>query len=255
LTTSGRRTWLKLHAERTLHGTTKRELELPERWVWIGYLCLAADSPLPGIACVAQGVPYTTDQLCRLLDVPQDILERATDKMVAAGKIAINGDGIHIVNWERYQGDYVRKQRSRARVTNVTPPAAVTNVTDRGRGRGRGEGREDKSSSSSATTARVSELQRIYEANIGALTPMLAEELDAIADDYSPDWFEAAVKEALTAGVRSLKYVKAILERWDRDGFKTPLKRQPAAGAGAPRQRQLPDAQQLQEGWGAHENP
>lgn len=142
---TGRRSWLKLFAERTLHGTTIKELEPAERWVWIGYLCLAADSPISGIACVAQGVPYTTGQTCRLLDVSPAVLKCATEKMVAAGKISVNGEGVHITNWEHYQGDYVRKQKERTAVTKVTPEPDVTNVTDRGRGRGRGrvEGEED----------------------------------------------------------------------------------------------------------------
>jgi DnaD/phage-associated family protein len=42
--------------------------------------------------------------------------------------------------------------------------------------------------------------------------------LGEIADAFTADWFEAAVKEAVEAGVRKLKYVKAILERWKVEG-------------------------------------
>jgi len=241
--------WLKLYGHETIHGTTTKELEPGERWCWIGYLSLASLSPAPGTICVAEGLPYTTDQLSRLLAVTPTLLKRATDKMVAADKISVDGAGIHILNWSHYQGDYVRKQNERARVSNVTPPPGVTNVTDRGRGRGRGErGEEDRSSSTSRGDAFAA-FVTIYEDNIGVVVPSTVELLDDLYQHYSVEWFRAAVKEAIANNARSLTYVKAILERWNRDGFKTPLRHRPAGGAGARRQQGLPDAQQLKQGW------
>ena len=105
------------------------------------------------------------------------------------------------------------------------------------------------STTTSPTPARGGELARLYEANIGAITPLVAQELGDIADDYAAEWFEAAVREALANNVRSLKYIKAILERWSRDGFKAPLRRKPASGAGVQPARGLPNAQELEKGW------
>lgn len=329
MTIPGRKTWLKLYAYRTLHGSTTQELQPDERWVWIGLLCLAADSPVSGTVCLGAGVPYTPSQLPRVLHVSPSLLRRALNKMVAADKLSTDADGIHITNWEHYQGDYERMRQVRTRQANELPPqkppkpdscegcgdhaerlvlhhidgnpknnaptnltylcvpchmalhrpetplpperlpafkgrhpratnvaakAAATNsatdVADRRRGRGeRGEGER---SSSASSTARVAELVHVYEANIGAITPIVAQELDQIADEYPAGWFEAAVKEALDANARSLNYVKAILQRWSRDGFKTPLRRQPAGGAGARGKKSLPTAEQLQQGWDTH---
>lgn len=123
-----RRSWVKLWTQQTLYGTTSQELEPAERWVWCGLLCLAGDSPCAGIICVAAGVPYTDQQLARILQVDLDLLNSAFAKMREHGKITVNGEGIHICNWEHYQADYARMQRMRAKrsVTNVTREVGVT---------------------------------------------------------------------------------------------------------------------------------
>lgn len=63
-------------------------------------------------------------------------------------------------------------------------------------------------------------ISQCYESNINILTPLVADQLKDIAIAYPPGWFEEAVKEAVSANVRNLKYITAILERWKVDGFK-----------------------------------
>ena len=69
-------------------------------------------------------------------------------------------------------------------------------------------------------------IYRIYEANIGALTPIIANRLDMDIDDYSFEWVEKAIELAVTNEARNLVYVEAILARWKKDGFGVD-KRQP----------------------------
>lgn len=59
---------------------------------------------------------------------------------------------------------------------------------------------------------------RLYEQNIGLVTPMLAEELAEAAGQYPAEWIEEALREAVTHNRRSWRYIRAILERWARDG-------------------------------------
>lgn len=59
---------------------------------------------------------------------------------------------------------------------------------------------------------------RLYEQNIGLVTPMLAEELTEAAGQYPADWVEEAFREAVTHNRRSWRYICAILERWAREG-------------------------------------
>ena len=66
----------------------------------------------------------------------------------------------------------------------------------------------------------------IYEQEIGALSPMIGERLKDIEKDFPAGWFEKAVREAKTTTTRvSLKYIMAILDRWDAEGL--PVEHQP----------------------------
>ncbi len=60
----------------------------------------------------------------------------------------------------------------------------------------------------------------LYEENIGALTPLIAEELKEAEQNYPGDWIEAAFREAVAHNKRSWKYIGAILERWHEQGRK-----------------------------------
>lgn len=53
--------------------------------------------------------------------------------------------------------------------------------------------------------------------------PIESEKLVALYDKYNGRWLEAAIIEATESSTRpNLKYIAAILERWERDGFKAP---------------------------------
>ncbi|MEL7646060.1 MAG: DnaD domain protein [Anaerolineaceae bacterium] len=59
---------------------------------------------------------------------------------------------------------------------------------------------------------------RLYEANIGPLTPMMAEMLKADALEYPADWIEDAISEAVERNIRNWRYVRAILKTWKEKG-------------------------------------
>jgi DnaD/phage-associated family protein len=58
----------------------------------------------------------------------------------------------------------------------------------------------------------------LYEQNIGAMTPMLAEILRDAEKEYPAEWIEEAIRQAVEHNARSWKYVAAILERWKKEG-------------------------------------
>ena len=58
----------------------------------------------------------------------------------------------------------------------------------------------------------------LYEENIGALTPLLSEELMEAEGTYPAVWIEDAFREAAAMNKRSWRYVQAILERWASEG-------------------------------------
>jgi len=59
----------------------------------------------------------------------------------------------------------------------------------------------------------------LYEANIGAVTPLLADVLREAERDYAATWVEYAFREACNNNKRSWKYVEAILKRIKTEGF------------------------------------
>lgn len=58
----------------------------------------------------------------------------------------------------------------------------------------------------------------LYEENIGALTPAIAERLKEAEDDYAYEWIEEAINIAIDRNVRNWKYIDAILKRWKEEG-------------------------------------
>lgn len=59
---------------------------------------------------------------------------------------------------------------------------------------------------------------RLYEENIGPLTPIIADMLREAEQTYRPDWIEEAITIAVQNNVRRWKYVDAILRSWQEEG-------------------------------------
>ncbi|NQW18307.1 MAG: DnaD domain protein [Chloroflexi bacterium] len=58
----------------------------------------------------------------------------------------------------------------------------------------------------------------LYEQNIGALTPIVAERIKEAADQYPDSWIREAIGLAAENNARNWRYVTAILERWQTEG-------------------------------------
>jgi len=59
---------------------------------------------------------------------------------------------------------------------------------------------------------------RLYEENIGPLTPMIADVLRDCEKDYPYEWISDAVQEAVVNNARSWRYVESILKNWKENG-------------------------------------
>ena len=59
---------------------------------------------------------------------------------------------------------------------------------------------------------------KLYEENIGPLTPMIAEDLKDAEQTYPPEWIADAVKIAVENNVRRWRYIQAILQSWKKEG-------------------------------------
>ena len=58
----------------------------------------------------------------------------------------------------------------------------------------------------------------LYEANIGPLTPMIAETLNEAEEMYSEAWIEEAMRIAVEKNIRHWRYIEAILRTWKEKG-------------------------------------
>jgi DnaD/phage-associated family protein len=59
---------------------------------------------------------------------------------------------------------------------------------------------------------------RLYEANIGLLSPILADELKDAEMTYPSEWIEEAIRIAVENNVRKWSYIRAILESMAAEG-------------------------------------
>lgn len=66
----------------------------------------------------------------------------------------------------------------------------------------------------------------LYEQNIGALTPLIAETLRDAEKTYPYEWITEAMRIAVELNKRSWRYVEAVLKRWTLEG--KPDMRKPA---------------------------
>lgn len=61
-------------------------------------------------------------------------------------------------------------------------------------------------------------IYRLYEENIGALTPLIAQSLEEAEKDYSIEWVESAIQCAVDNNARKWSYIITVLERWKQEG-------------------------------------
>lgn len=82
----------------------------------------------------------------------------------------------------------------------------------------------------------------LYEQNIGLMTPLIADQLRDLEKNYPPDWITEAFDIAVSRNKRSLRYIQAILKRWETEGKdETQDEIVGRSDRSQPRRRDLPD--------------
>jgi DnaD/phage-associated family protein len=71
---------------------------------------------------------------------------------------------------------------------------------------------------SSAPPVERPNIFKLYEENIGPLTPLIADALRDAEATYPPEWIEEAIGESVKRNKRNWKYVEAILRSWKEKG-------------------------------------
>jgi DNA replication protein len=62
------------------------------------------------------------------------------------------------------------------------------------------------------------DIYKLYENNIGLITPIIADQLKAAGEEYPLDWIEDAIRIAVENNVRRWTYISRILASWNERG-------------------------------------
>lgn len=120
----GRFTWIKIYCENWLRGSIRQEP--PEiRGIWVDLLTLAGDSAYGDVGEIklADKLGLTDKQLCQLLNITDDLLQKAKKRLIETERIKIDNDNvIIIINWQKYQSEYqrIRKYTKKNTTKNTT---------------------------------------------------------------------------------------------------------------------------------------
>jgi DNA replication protein len=120
-------------------------------------------------------------------------LDSGLEKAVQRGTLLLvenSEGGFYFLNSPRGRAsvEALRKGEWRAAAVSSTPPRDVPNVF------------------------------KLYEENIGPLTPLIADALKDAEQVYSSDWMADAIEQSAKLNKRSWKYIEAILRRWKEEG-------------------------------------
>lgn len=64
----------------------------------------------------------------------------------------------------------------------------------------------------------IPSIYKLYEENIGPLTPLIADTLKDAETSYDAEWIVEAIELSVKRNVRNWKYIEAILIRWKEEG-------------------------------------
>ncbi len=119
-----RRIYRKAWPYDNLFGTLRHELDAAERGVWNDLLDFAKLSRVkPGIIAPNEKSGYKHEWLAAFFNVPLELLKGTLVKLEETGRIKENGQGIHIINWVKYQSEYDRQKPYREERKTKKNPA------------------------------------------------------------------------------------------------------------------------------------
>jgi len=182
-----RRSWIKLYLTGWLHGSIRWQLEPEERGVWADLICLAGECGKTGKICDNDGKPYPQKYLASMLNIPTELLDRTIEKCKNDERISVEGDILVITNWKAYQSEYERQKSYRDKEV----PATHGEIN----------------------------IFTMYENLCGSINSSLAEELKDAEKQYPADHIVYAFKQATDNNVRKWSYVKAVLQRAEKEGI------------------------------------
>ena len=105
-----------------INGSIREDLQPDERSIWADFLALAALSRegRRGYIERSEGIPYPKATLLTLLNVPEELFDRAVKKCVAEGRLQAYPDGTYYLsNWQKYNDTTDYKARKEAKAAAI----------------------------------------------------------------------------------------------------------------------------------------
>lgn len=164
------------------------------------------------------------DTLFRELLAEIDDLDELKATLHALWRIEHQEGQVRFLQAEEFGGfaTGVDKAVSRGTLLRVQTEAGTFILLNSPRGRMAAEaiqsGRVDPSQIQHMPPIEHSNVFQLYEENIGALTPLIADMLREAEREYPQPWFAEAFEIAVARNARSWKYIEAILRRWKDKG-------------------------------------
>ncbi len=165
---------------------------------------------------------------------PEERLRQGLEQAVARGTllrihlrlISEGSDQGEIIGWYFFNTARSRKVVAELQGGELIPARLLTSAREQDEaGRAGGVGEEEYTRNGDHHAARQVqvEIERpnifvLYEQNIGLLSPLIADQLRDAAEQYPPEWIEAAFREAVQQNKRKWSYISAILRRWETEG-------------------------------------
>lgn len=104
------RRWVKIWVNESLTGTIRFDFTPQERGVWYDLLLLAGNCRQEGLIAAGNGTPYPRNWIAGTLNIPIKLLNTTIKKCIDTDRISENGDGLKIINWDKYQSEYDRQK-------------------------------------------------------------------------------------------------------------------------------------------------
>ena len=102
--------WFKHFADESILGTLKTQCTAEERGVWWDLMELAAKGRRPGIIAPNRTEPYPFERIAQLCNIDLELLTNCLRKFQEQERLVVKADGIHILNWKKFQSEYQRQK-------------------------------------------------------------------------------------------------------------------------------------------------
>lgn len=110
----------KIDSYKWINGSIRADLEPDERSVWADLIALAGltREERRGYIERSQGIPYPKNTLLAMLNISEELFDRAICKCVNEGRLEVYSDGtMRLTNWGKYNNTDTYKRKSKEHST------------------------------------------------------------------------------------------------------------------------------------------